>query len=68
LAIKATQNIEKEARAWTTTIILILIISIVLLFLIAAILARGISRSIAAAIPEGSEGEGPFYDDEEDEK
>jgi hypothetical protein len=55
MATKATQNIDKEAKAWTTTIILILVISIVILFLIAAILARGISRSIAAEIPVGSE-------------
>jgi len=67
LAIKTSQNIDKEAKAWTTTIILILIISIVLLFLIAAILARGIARSIAAEVPPGAEGEGPFYDDEEEE-
>lgn len=68
LAIKTSQNIDKEAKAWTTTIILILIISIVLLFLIAYILARGIARSIAAEVPPGAEGEGPFYDDEEDEE
>ncbi len=67
-AIKATQNIDKEAKAWTTTIILILVISIVILFLIAAILARGISRSIERGVPAGSEGEGPFYDDEDDDK
>ena len=68
LAMKATQNIDKEAKAWTTTIILILVISIVILFLIAAILARGISRSIEAGVPPGSEGEGPFFDDEEEDK
>ncbi|MCX7634648.1 MAG: hypothetical protein N2Z74_02760, partial [Syntrophales bacterium] len=68
LATKTSQNIEKEARAWTTTIILILIISIVILFAIAAILARGISRSLAAEVPPGSEGEGPFYDDEDEDK
>jgi len=68
LATKTSQNIDKEAKAWTTTIILILVISIVILFLIAAILARGISRSIEAAVPPGSEGEGPFYDDEEEDK
>ena len=65
---KANQNIDKEAKAWTTTIILILVISIVILFLIAAILARGISRSIAAGIPPGAEGDGPFYEDEEEDK
>ncbi|HOM06996.1 MAG TPA: cache domain-containing protein [Syntrophales bacterium] len=68
LATKTTQNIEKEAKAWTTTIILILVISIVILFAIAALLARGISRSIAAEVPPGSEGEGPFYEDEDEDK
>jgi hypothetical protein len=68
LAIKTTKNIEKEAKAWTTTIILILTISVVILFLILALLARGISRSIETEIPKGSEGEGHFYDDEEEEK
>lgn len=68
MAAKATQNIDKEAKAWTTTIILILVISIIILFLIAAILARGISRSIAAGVPPGAEGEGPFYDDEDEDK
>jgi hypothetical protein len=68
MAATTSQNIDKEAKAWTTTIILILIISIVILFLIAAILARGISRSISASIPAGSEGEGPFYDDEDEDK
>ena len=68
LATKTSQNIDKEAKAWTTTIILILVISIVILFLIAAILARGISRSIEGGVPPGSEGEGPFYDDEEEDK
>ena len=67
-AAKASQKIDKEAKAWTTTIILILVISIVILFLIAAILARGISRSIEREVPAGSEGEGPFYDDEDEDK
>jgi hypothetical protein len=68
LAIKTTKNIDKEAKAWTTTIILILTVSVVILFLILALLARGISRSIEAEIPKGSEGEGHFYDDEEEDK
>lgn len=67
-AAKASQKIDKETKAWTTTIIIILVISIVILFLIAAILARGISRSISKEVPAGSEGEGPFYDDEEEDK
>ncbi len=66
LAMATSQNIEKEAKAWTTTIILILIISIVLLFIISALLARGISRSIAQEVPEGSQEVVDYYDDEED--
>jgi hypothetical protein len=68
LAIKTTKNIDKEAKAWTTTIILILTISVVILFLILALLARGITRSIETDVPKGSEGEGHFYDDEEEDK
>jgi hypothetical protein len=67
LAVKTSQNIDKEAKAWTTTIILILTISVIILFLILALLARGITRSIEAEIPEGSEGESHFNDEEEDE-
>ena len=66
LAMATSKNIEKEAKAWTTTIILILVISIVLLFLIAAMLARGISRSISQEVPEGSKEVVDYYDDEED--
>jgi hypothetical protein len=68
LSIKTAQNIDKEAKSWTTTIILILTISVVILFLILALLARGITRSIEAEIPEGSEGEGHFNDDEDEDK
>jgi hypothetical protein len=69
LAISTTKNIDKEAKAWTTTIILILTISVIILFLILALLARGITRSIEAEVPKGSEGEGYFNEDEdEDEK
>jgi hypothetical protein len=67
LAVKTAQNIDKEAKSWTTTIILILTISVVILFLILGLLARGISRSIETEIPEGSEGETHFNDEEEDE-
>jgi hypothetical protein len=65
-ALKASQNIEKEVRAWTTTIVLIIIISIVLLFLISALLSRGIARSIDAEVPADSK-EGARYDDEDEE-
>jgi len=68
LASQTTKKIDKEAKAWTTTIILILTVSVVILFLILALLARGISRSIEAEIPRGAEGEGHFYDEEEEDK
>ena len=68
IATKATQNIQKEAKAWSTTIILILVISIILLFAIAGLLSRGITRSIEAEVPPDAQGEGPFYDDEEEDK
>ena len=68
IATKATQNIQKEAKAWSTTIILILVISIVLLFAIAGLLSRGITRSIEAEVPPDARGEGPFYDDEDEDK
>lgn len=67
LASKASQNIEKEIKAWTTTIILIIIISVILLFFISALLARGISRSIASEVPEEAQDVG-YDEDEDDEK
>jgi len=67
-AIKTSQNIEKEAKAWTTTIIIILVAAVVILFLILLLIARGITRSIEAEVPEGAE-EVKFEDeDEEDDK
>ena len=65
LALQAAQNIEKEAKSWTSTIILIMIASMVLLFFILFLLSRGISRSIASEIPAGSEGPGDYYSDED---
>lgn len=59
---KATsEKIEKEGQVWLATIIVILFGAMVILFSIAAILARGINRSIASEVPpearkiEGSE-------------
>ena len=66
LATEESQKIEKEAKAWTATIILILIAAVVILFLISAMLARGISRSIAAEVPEESLHPENYDDDEED--
>jgi hypothetical protein len=63
-AKKASLAIEKEAKAWMTTIVLILLIAIVLLFIISALLAKGITRSIEAEVPEDSR-EPQYYDDED---
>jgi hypothetical protein len=67
LAIKASRNIDKEAQSWTSTIIIILVISIILLFLIMALLARGITRSIEAEVPEEAVEAAKLYDDEEED-
>lgn len=68
-AAKVSQNIEKEAKAWTATVILIIIISMVILFFIMVLLWRGIGRSIQAEVPEGSEGDlAAFNDDDDDDK
>ncbi len=67
LAMKTSRNIEKEVKSWSTTIIVILVISIILLFLIMALLARGISRSIESEVPQEAEEAAKHYDDEEEE-
>ena len=67
-AVKVSKNIEKEAKAWTATLILILIASMIILFLMMLLLARGITRSIQAEVPAGSEGSVSFDDDDEDDK
>jgi len=64
-AIATSRNIEKEAKAWSATIIIILVVSVVILFLILLLLARGITRSLEAEVPEGSEE--VKFDEEEDE-
>lgn len=66
-ATKLSKSIEKESKAWTATIILILIASMIILFFIMLLLVRGISRSLRAEIPEGSEGTGSFDDDDDDD-
>ncbi len=68
LAVATSQKIEKEAKSWTTTIVLILIVSVLILFAISALLARGISRSIDTEVPEGSREVVDYYEDEEDEE
>jgi len=68
-AAKVSKSIEKESKAWTATVILVLIVAMVLLFFIMLILVRGISRSLKSEIPEGSEGDlSVFNDDDEDDK
>jgi len=67
-ALKVSKEIEKESKAWTATIILILIASMIILFFIMLLLVRGISRSLQSEIPEGSEGVGSFDDDDDDDK
>jgi hypothetical protein len=56
----ATGKVEKEAQSWLTTIILILFGAMVILFSIAAILSKGINRSINSEAPPGT-----GYDDED---
>lgn len=68
-AAKVSKSIEKESKAWTATVILVLIVAMVLLFFIMLILVRGISRSLKSEIPEGSEGDlSVFNDDDDDDK
>ena len=67
-ALKVSQNIEKESKAWTATIIFILIASMIILFFIMLLLVRGISRSLQAEIPKGSEGSSFDDDDDDDDK
>jgi len=67
LAVKTSQRIEKEAKSWTTTIILILALSVILLFLILALLARGITRSIEAEVPVEAQEAAKLYDDDDED-
>ncbi|KAF0154882.1 MAG: integral membrane sensor signal transduction histidine kinase [Syntrophaceae bacterium] len=69
-ATKVSQNIQKEAKAWTATVILIIIVSMVILFFIMVLLMRGIGRSIEAEVPQGSEGDLSALnnDDDDDDK
>ncbi len=67
MAAATSKKIEKEVKSWTTAIVVIIIASMILLFGIAALLARGISRSIAAEVPEGASAE-VQYDEDEDEE
>ena len=68
VAMKLAKNIEKESKAWTATVIFILIASMIILFFIMLLLVRGITRSLRAEVPEGSEGMSSFDDDDDDDK
>ena len=46
-AMKVSQKIEKESKAWTATVIFVLIASMIILFFIMLLLVRGISPFIA---------------------
>lgn len=65
-AMKVSKEIEKEAKAWTATVIFILIAAMIILFFIMLLLVRGISRSLQSEIPAGSEGDN--FDDDDDDK
>jgi hypothetical protein len=68
-AVKVSQNIEKESKAWTATVVLVLIVAMVILFFIMLILVRGITRSLRSEVPEGSKGDlSVFNDDDDDDK
>jgi hypothetical protein len=66
-ALKVSRDIEKESKAWTATVIFILIASMIILFFIMLLLVRGIARSLQAEIPEGSENPSSFDDDDDEE-
>jgi hypothetical protein len=68
-AVKVSKNIEKESKAWTATVILVLIVAMVILFFIMLILVRGITRSLRSDVPRGSEGDlVGLNDDDDDDK
>jgi hypothetical protein len=62
-ALLSQKKIEKEGQRWLTTIILILFIAMAILFAIAAILSRGINRSIESEVPKGSVSPGEYDKD-----
>jgi len=61
----AAKQIRSETKSWVTTVILIIVVAVLLLFGIAALLARGMVRSVEAPVPEGVEN--PILDDEDDD-
>jgi hypothetical protein len=67
-ALKVSQNIEKESKAWTATVITILIVTMIILFLMMLLLIRGINRSLQSEVPKDSQGDFSFNDDDDDDK
>jgi hypothetical protein len=57
-------KIEREGQTWLATIIVILLGAMIILFGIAAILSRGINRSISSEVPPEAL-KPPTYDDED---
>ncbi|HHO75674.1 MAG TPA: hypothetical protein ENN05_04515 [Deltaproteobacteria bacterium] len=50
-AMITSERIDREAQIWLATIIIIIVLALVILFAIAAILSRGINRSIKSEVP-----------------
>jgi len=67
MVVAASKKIDQEVKSWTTAIVVIIIASMILLFGIAALLARGISRSIETEVPEGAVPIEHYDEDEEEE-
>lgn len=65
MGAETAKQIRAESKSWVTTVILIIIATVILLFGIAALLARGMARSVEASVPEGAES--PLLDDDEDD-
>jgi hypothetical protein len=67
MAAVTAEKINKEVKGWTSTIVIIIVASVILLFGISALLARGIGRSLEAEVPAGAEAtKEDLYDDEEE--
>jgi hypothetical protein len=67
MAAATAEKINKEVKGWTSTIVIIIVASVILLFGISALLARGIGRSLEAEVPAGAEApKDDLYDDEEE--
>lgn len=67
MVVAASKKIDQEVKSWTTAIVVIIIASMILLFGIAALLAKGISRSIEKEVPEGAVPLEHYDEDEEEE-